>query len=279
MNLMIAFIPAVAWGIIPLYVSLVKHSEPANQILGIGLGAPVVGLVLYLIQRPHLTWGVSGLAMLSGAFWTIGQLGQFISYQRIGVSNTMPISTGLQLVGNTIIGVVIFGEWRTANQYLLGTIALILIIVGVALTAISQNSTKRVRGQDVLFLVVTTLGYLVYSSFPKTVSAGAQSLLLPQTVGIFVGASLYVLLTKRPQVFGQRATWLDLVAGLLFGIGMYSYIMSAQVNGVTSAFIYSQLSVIISTLGGMTILKEFKQGQELLATLAGLALIIVGAAL
>lgn len=79
------------------------------------------------------------------------------------------------------------------------------------------------------------------------------------------------------KIFAQKATWLDVLAGFSFGIGAYSYIISAQMNGVTSAFIYSQLSVIISTLGGMTLLGEHQHGRQLVTTLIGLALIVIGA--
>lgn len=98
-------------------------------------------------------------------------------------------------------------------------------------------------------------------------------------VGILIGAVLYVFFTKRASAFAQRATWIDILAGFAFGIGAYSYIISAQMNGVMSAFIYSQLSVIISTLGGMTLLGEHKYGKELVSTLIGLMLIVVGAVL
>ncbi|WP_304231205.1 GRP family sugar transporter, partial [Lactobacillus kitasatonis] len=160
----------------------------------------------------------------------------------------------------------------------LGILALILIIIGVALTAITNSaSSEKVMARDIIFLVITTIGYWLYSAFPKTINASAQSLFLPQTLGIFIGASLYILFTKRLYIFTQKATWVDLVAGVFFGIGAYSYIISAQINGVTNAFIYSQLSVIISTIGGMTILREYKHGRELVTTLVGLALIIIGA--
>jgi glucose uptake protein len=66
-------------------------------------------------------------------------------------------------------------------------------------------------------------------------------------------------------------------AGLSYGIAALAYIYSAKANGVTMAFIYSQLCVIISTLGGMTLLGEHKHGKELAATLLDLALIVIGA--
>lgn len=281
MNILIALLPAIGWGLIPLIVNKVPKSKPVNQILGVGIGAVLVGLIVTLIQRPSMNLQISLLAIVSGAFWTMGQVGQFLSFTRIGVSKTMPISTGFQLIGNTIIGVLIFGDWKTVNQYVLGILALILIVIGVSLTTVTKNGdSKKISSKDIMLLIFTSIGYWVYSAFPNAVKADAQALFLPQTIGILLGAVIYIAFTKRlVTTIKQCATWLDVLAGLAFGIGAYSYIISAQMNGITSAFIYSQLSVIISTVGGMTILGEHKYGKELVSTLVGLALIVVGAIL
>lgn len=282
MNILIALLPALGWGILPLIVNKVPNSKPSNQILGVGIGATIVGIIVTLIQRPSMSLPIFLLSMLSGAFWAIGQVGQFISYTRIGVSKTMPISTGLQLVGNTIIGVLIFSEWRSSRDYILGIIALLVIVIGVVLTAYTEKkdgNSKGMTARDLLFLLFTTIGYWVYSAFPKAVSASAQALFLPQMLGILLGAVLYLLFSGNRSAFRERASYLDIFAGFAFGIGAYTYIISAQFNGVTNAFIYSQLSVIISTLGGMTLLGERKYGKELTATLAGLAMIVLGAVL
>lgn len=280
MNILLALVPAIGWGVIPLIVNKVKNSQPANQILGVGTGAVIVGLVVGLTQGGTLTPGLFLLSLLSGMFWTLGQIGQFVSFTKMGVAKTMPISTGLQLVGNTLIGALIFGEWSTMNEYIIGALALILIIIGVALTAISrQAKATKLAIKDLGFLVVTTVGYWVYSAFPKTVSAGAQTLFLPQTLGILVGAILYLIWTKQLHVFKEKASYWDILAGFAFGMGAFSYMLSAQINGVTSAFIYSQLSVIISTVGSMALLGERKYGQELGTTLLGLVLIVAGAVL
>ena len=249
MNIIIAFLPAIGWGVMPWIVNKVPNSKPANQILGVGMGATIVGIIVTLSQHPTMSMPVFFLSLLSGALWTIGQIGQFISFTRIGVSKTMPISTGLQLVGNTIIGALIFGEWKTSNDFIFGIIALIIIMVGVILTAYTEKGddfTQKTTNKDILFLVLTTV-YLAFSG--------------------------------NKAAFKEKASYLDLFAGISFGIAAYTYIISAQVNGVTNAFIYGQLSVIISTIGGMTLLGERKQGKELVATLAGLCLIVVGAIL
>ncbi|MSE22084.1 sugar transporter, partial [Lactobacillus parabuchneri] len=53
-------------------------------------------------------------------------------------------------------------------------------------------------------------------------------------------------------------------------------IYSAQANGNTSAFIWTQLSVVIATFGGILILHEIKSHREMMYTIAGIVLIVLG---
>lgn len=57
----------------------------------------------------------------------------------IGVSGTIPLSAGFQLVGNSLIGVLIFGEWPSATAKVIGFIALALVVVGIVLSSKSDD--------------------------------------------------------------------------------------------------------------------------------------------
>lgn len=279
MSILIALIPAIGWGIVPLIVNKVK-GRPVNQILGMGLGAVLVGILVALANGIQLSVGAFILAMLAGALWTVGQIGQFVSFTRMGVSSTIPLSAGFQLVGNSLIGVLIFGEWPGAVAKIIGAIALALVIIGVISTSISDNKADSgVNASNVIFLLITTIGYWVYSSFPKMVTANGESLILPEMLGILVGALLYMIFTKQIDALRERTTWLNLFAGIAFGIGSLFYIYSVKQNGVAAAFIYSQLSSIIATFGGVWLLKEAKTHREMVFTVLGLILIVGGSAL
>ncbi|MGN1283989.1 MAG: GRP family sugar transporter [Candidatus Limosilactobacillus intestinavium] len=79
MSILIALIPAISWGIVPLIVNKVK-GRPVNQILGMGLDAVLVGILVALANGVQLGVGAFILAMLAGALWTAGQIGQFVSF-------------------------------------------------------------------------------------------------------------------------------------------------------------------------------------------------------
>ena len=134
------FIPALAWGILPLAVSKIK-GKPVNQIFGTTVGTLIVAVLALPMIKTAIDAKTFMLAALAGAFWVIGQLGQYTSYARVGVSETMPISTGLQLIGTSLVGVTMFGEWPTANAKLWGFIGIALLIVGAIFTSFSDKNT------------------------------------------------------------------------------------------------------------------------------------------
>ncbi|WP_019724462.1 GRP family sugar transporter, partial [Enterococcus mundtii] len=139
MGILIALIPAIGWGIQPLVLKKIG-GRPTNEILGTGIGALLVGLVVQLFMSPG---GISIttflISLLSGAFWVIGQIGQYTTFNLIGVSKTMPISTAMQLVGTSLIGVFAFGEWAGTTGKVIGGVAIVLLVIGSALTAVSDG--------------------------------------------------------------------------------------------------------------------------------------------
>ena len=206
MNILIALIPALGWGIFPLIAGKIKNGQPANELMGLGTGALIVGI----IHPTNSNLTIFSLSLISGIFWTIGQSGQFISMRNIGISKTMPLSTGLQLIGNTLIGAIIFGEWTSGSQYLIGTLALVLIIIGVSLTALSKDKSAKLKIRDIILLLFTSVGYWIYSSFPKAITADAQTLFLPQMIGIFIGSIIFLLVSHQTKVLKEKATWLNI---------------------------------------------------------------------
>lgn len=278
MNILIALIPALGWGFMPIITGKVGGS-PVNQMFGIGAGATVVGLVSYLVTQPSVSAQAFWFSVLCGALWTIGQIGQFISFKRIGVSGTVPLSTVFQLVGNSIIGMLIFGDWAGAHAKIIGIIALAIVVVGALLTSVSDSSDgQKMQTKDALFLLCTTVGFWIYSSFPNMPIVKAESptgIFLPEMLGILLGSIIYALFTDKNS-FKQKQQYQNMIAGFAWGIAAFAYIFSAKANGNTSAFIWTQLNVVIGTFGGIFVLHEQKSSRELKFTILGILLIVVG---
>lgn len=277
MNILIALIPAIGWGTMPLITGKIGGSA-VNQIFGIGAGASIIGLLAFIFTKPNVTPAAFCLAVVCGALWTIGQIGQFISFKRIGVSNTIPLSTVFQLVGNSIIGMIIFGDWAGIQAKVIGIIALIIVVIGALLTSITDEKGQSISIRDFMFLLCTTIGFWVYSSFPNIPLIKAQSgtgIFLPEMLGILLGAVIYGCFTDRKS-FTQKQEYQNIIGGLVWGIAGFAYIFSAQANGNTSAFIWTQLNVVIATFGGIFILHEHKSKREMSYTILGILLIVIG---
>lgn len=282
MALLIALINIVGWGLIPLTVK----GSPANQIAGMGIGASVTALIIYLFTRPAFDASVWAIAFIAGALWTIGQLGQFISYTRIGVSGTIPLSAGFQLVGNSLIGVLIFGEWPTSTAKIIGFIALALVVIGIVLSSKSDDKgSGNATMKNIMFLLATTIGFWIYSSSPKLIgkainpSATGLDYIFPEMLGVLVGTTLYVLFSHNTHIYHEKVTLHNCLAGIEFGVGTLFYLFSVKQNGVTNAFIYSQLCSVISTFGGIWFLHESKSKREMIYVTVGLIFIIGGSVL
>jgi len=280
MGVLLALIPAFCWGVQPLIARKVGGG-PAEQIFGTGLGALLIGLIVQvLVGSVHGTAFL--ISFLAGLLWSIGQIGQFIGFTKIGVTKTMPISTGLQIIGTSLIGVLIFGEWSGVTAHAVGLLSIILIIIGVTLTAITSKSgstTHTHLGQAIAILLPTNIGYLAYSALPKLLTAPGIQLFFPEMLGIFIGALTYNLIKTHGHSFYHRQCWQNSLIGLIFGSASLVYLVAAQSAGVATAFVITQLNVVVATLGAMLILHETKTGRELKFTLSGLGLIIIGSIL
>lgn len=280
-HILLALIPALGWGIQPIFLRKIG-GDATNQVLGFGLGAVVMGILVQLSFRPQaISWQTFLIAFISGAFWAFGQSGQVRGYEIIGVSKTMPLSTGLQLIGTSLIGVLVFGEWAGWLNKLFGFLAIALLIFGAYLTSVEPKTTHKTDNhhlaQGLKVLMITSIGYWAYSVAPRLVDAGGLSIFLPQMLGILAGAVIYTLVVRR-QAFTEKESWLSGFVGMIFGLASLAYIFSAQANGVTIAFILTQLNVVIATLGAVFILKEKKSPQQMRLTYLGL-LLIVGASI
>lgn len=282
MNIIYMLIPALAWGILPLAVAKID-GKPINQMFGTTVGTLIVGLITLPFIKTNLDAKTFWLAALAGAFWVVGQLGQYTGYAKIGVSETMPISTGLQLIGTSLVGVVIFGEWATTNAKIWGFIGIALLIIGAILTSVSDKGTSEGSSQNqtgtIIMLVCTTIGFIIYNSIPKAMSASGLAIFFPESVGMVLAVLIYLIFTKQLGELKEKSSWQSLLAGFIFSIAAIGYILSVKDNGVNTAFVVSQLSVVISTLGGMLFLHERKTKKGYIYTILGLLIILIGAIL
>lgn len=197
MDIFLAILPAIFWGSIVLF-NVKLGGGPYSQTLGTTFGALIFSIVVYIFMKPVLTPTVIGVGIVSGLFWALGQANQLKSIDLMGVSRTMPISTGLQLVSTTLFGVIVFHEWSTTISVVLGVLALVCIIIGVILTSLQSEEEKNAEQagnfkKGIIILLISTVGYLVYVVVIRLFKVDGWSALLPQAVGMVLGGFCLLL--------------------------------------------------------------------------------------
>lgn len=274
MDILLAILPALFWGSIVLF-NVKLGGGPYSQILGTTLGALVFSIGVYIFIKPVLTPMVIVIGIISGLFWALGQANQLKSIDLIGVSKTMPISTGMQLVSATLFGVIVFHEWSTTTSVVLGVLALLCIIIGIVLTSLQSKEEKNDEQtgnfkKGIVMLLISTLGYLVYVVIIRLFGIDGWSALLPQAIGMVLGG---ILLTFKHQPFNKYAIR-NIIPGLIWAAGnMFLFISQPRV-GVATSFSLSQMGIMISTLGGIFILGEKKTKRQFIAIVIGIIFII-----
>lgn len=274
MDIFLAILPAIFWGSIVLF-NVKLGGGPYTQTLGTTLGALIFSAVIYLVVRPELTPLIFIVGVVSGLFWALGQSNQLKSIDYIGVSKTMPISTGMQLVSTALFGVIVFHEWSTAKTIILGILALIFIVIGIVLTSLESGKNEEQSGQfkkGVLTLIVSTIGYLVYVVVARLFDVSGWSALFPQAIGMVIGG---LILTYKHKPFNKYAIR-NIIPGLIWAAGNMFLFISQPKVGVATSFSLSQMGIVISTLGGIFLLGEKKTRTQLIAIYIGIILIVLG---
>jgi glucose uptake protein len=276
-GILLALIPAVAWGSL-VFVSVKLGGNAYSQTVGITIGSLLFAAGVFFFKSPELSMLVWGVGFISGVFWAVGQVNQLASVKFIGVAKTVPISTGMQLIGTTLFGVLVFKEWTTMETIMLGSGAVIALIIGVVLTSYTQKSEDKDNQQlkkGLLTLFISSLGYIAYVVIVRWFKIDGWEAILPQAIGMFIGA---VAITIRHKPFDQY-TLRNILTGLMWAAGNLGLLLALPRIGVATSFSLSQTGIVISTIGGLFFLGEKKSKKQIMLVIAGCILIIIGGVL
>lgn len=251
-GILYALVPMFAWGSIG-FVSNKIGGKPSQQTFGMTLGALLFALVVWLIVRPEMTLQLWIFGILGGFIWSIGQTGQFHAMQYMGVSVANPLSSGSQLVLGSLIGVLVFHEWTKPMQFVVGSLALLLLIVGFYFSSKQDDANAQVNhlhnfSKGFRALTYSTIGYVMYAVlFNNIMKFDVLSVILPMAFGMVLGAATFMSF----KVSFDQYVIKNSVVGLLWGIGNIFMLLAASKAGLAIAFSFSQLGAIISIAGGI----------------------------
>ena len=160
-------------------------------------------------------------------------------------------------------------------------------MIGFYFSSRKDPNTESVSGQQHLgkglrSIAYSTFGYVLYATLFNNLSElifhvkiDTLTVILPMSVGMMIGAWIIAggKIKLEPVVFK------NIPVGLMWGLGNVFMLLAAAKAGLAIAFSFSQLGIIISTIGGILFLGEKKTKLELRYVVIGTALFIIGAIL
>ena len=264
---LIACVPIFSFGLIPVIGTL----------MGIALGGFVFSLAVLLFRRPDITLPVFMIGFLSGVFWSVGSIGQFLGIGYLGVARATPMLNGGQIVGTSLVGVAL-GDWASADAKMYGFLALALIITGIFFTSYKQQEEGGVKPrwkQGIWINLLAVSGFTAYVGILKYYQIDGWSSIFPQSIGQIVAIALASLLLFRRRPF-TRFSLKNSVVGIIWGTGNIALLLSQAKLGLSVAYPVSQAAVIVSVFGGVFINREHKTRKEWIFTAAGILIICAG---
>lgn len=279
-NILLGLIPALTWGIQPVIMTKIG-GKPSNQQMGMVMGTMLFAIIVFIFRRPEeWTPNLVISCILCGLIWSFGQINQIKSFPMIGVSRAVPISTGTQLIGTSLVGVLYFREWDTTMKLVMGFSAIIVIIVGVSFTAFQERKGRENEQlldmkRGIITLLMSSAAFVCYAVIPRVAGINGWDALFPQAIAMFAGTVFFCKMEKDTNIWGRKS-FQNILTGFAFAIANLTVMLSNERNGVAVGFTLSQMNVIVATLGGLLILRETKTKLELKYILGGLLLVACG---
>lgn len=273
---LIACIPILSFGLIPVVGTLIG-GKPTEESMGIALGGFVFSLAVLLFRRPEMSMHIFLLGFLSGVFWSIGSIGQFMGINYLGVARATPMLNGGQIIGTSLLGVAL-GDWASATAKTYGFLALACIIAGIFLTSYKQQDSNGIKPrwkQGILINLMAALGFTAYVGILKYYNINGWSSIFPQSVGQIIAIALASLFIFKRQPF-TRLSLKNSIIGIIWGIGNIALLLSQVRLGLSVAYPVSQAAVIVSVFGGVFINHERKTRKEWTFTATGIIVICAG---
>lgn len=310
MSILIALVPALAWGSVGI-VTTKAGGTAAQGIMGMTIGAIILGfgtLAFFVIPNAGMDYAFNSriwiVGFISGLIWAVGQVGQLIGFKKLGVSIGNPLSTSGQIVGNALMAAAVLGEWHTGRMWFLGVLSIALVTGGALLTTVrdknapAETNPERDFKGGVSAVIVSTLAFMMYFVLPNLLNKWGYisdavhnqnngldymtAIVAPQSVGQILGALLIVAFYfKETNNIMKSGTARQVITGLVWALGnVFMFISTGNPDvGQATATTLSQTGIIVGTFGAIFILGEHKTKRQMGYILLGTVLVIVGAIL
>ena len=170
-----------------------------------------------------------------------------------------------------IVGLVSGALWAFGQGNQLKSVHLI----GISLTSLKAKSEGKSDNPEFKkamgILLLSTIGYVGYVVLGDIFGVSGTDALFFQSIGMAIGG----LILSMNHNTSIKSTALNLIPGVIWGIGNLFMFYSQPKVGVATSFSLSQLLVIVSTLGGIFILGEKKDRRQMIGIWSGIIVIVI----
>ena len=298
MTALLALITVVSWGTwIPL-AQAVPGVPQRSRTFYVTVGNAVFAAVALVASGGHLSfgWREFWLPFVGGLVWTAGNYSAFRASETIGLARAAGSWTPLNIITAFAWGALLFGELDSfsAARFALVATALALVLVGVLLIVTSQDerrakalvpgavpaSGRKPAGAAQAgpgasaatgassyrrgLLWASAAGVLWGSYFvpAQWAKVPTQVANFPLALGILAAGFALALPAAEPVRLSLRVTTVQLMAGLLFGIGNLALLGLVSRVGTGVGFTIAQLSLLVNASIGIWVFKVPRPGSR-----------------
>ena len=198
-TILIGILPSVFFGVATTLMGKTGGSD-RQRVMGAVLGGLLMAAVATPFLHPAWTPLNLGVSFLTGLLLGVGVCDQLRSYSVLGMSRTMPLSTGGQLVLMSLAGIAIFGEWLHGGALPYGLAAIAVLIVGIWFLSRSESGSDAASldwKRGAFLLTTSTLGLVAFPLIIKWFGIQPAEFLLPQAIGYTVYCGVFFAIQGR----------------------------------------------------------------------------------
>ena len=253
-------------------------------------GAFAGTLAYWLATGARLEWRWwDAMAFLPGLNWAAGSFAYAAGAARLGITKSTGVKN-TQVVVTTAGGFLFFGEAAVTSPWLAYTGSALVVLVAVVLAQTTHSEAAipggaHGRGRGYLWSAVASVvygvnGLLMNICIRHDVPMPQMNLFIG--IGAIVGGlGIYALRKRRLDIIAAASprdhAW-AIGGGLVWAAGLVSMVLSMGYIGVAVSWAVLNLSIVVSVLYGVFILREVEMRRHWGRIAAGLAIACIAVA-
>jgi glucose uptake protein len=217
--------------------------------------------------------------------WAVGGLCAFTGTKELGIAKAFGIWAPLNIIVSLVWGAALFHEFVNISigSILLLLAAILTILTGILLIIFAKG-TDEGRQEQVAFRLglagAVGAGILWGSYFIPVKYSGVSPWMgaFPLAIGMAIGGMILALLSRRSWKLTAAGDYVrSCLTGALWSLGNYGALLLIDAIGAGKGFTISQISVVVSALIGIYLLREPHPGTRAARlTLIGCVLASIG---